>query len=280
MDLQINKSGQLIKLSELGFYNIVIEDSSPSLSISSRTVKGRSGHIYDSMTFDNKTIKVTARILKPSLKDFMAFQDDINGLLLDGDPFYITKMYPNSDNLYDFELPGAKAGDIDFSQIEHTLWHYRWKVVIHNTPSFDFIGKTSEGVKYNVSFSFVTAELPFGETEPKEVTVSGDFIDYSGTAPLSQLEVPFVVELTSEAEQGSFHLTIDGRRFEYTHGVNCAVGDKFLLTGIETTLNGDNVNNRTNYEYFVIRPSINKKVSIQTDFVGTIKIINFLELYK
>ena len=109
--------------------------------------------------------------------------------------------------------------------------------------------------------------------------------DYAGTATLSQLEVPFIVELTANAQQTNFFLEIDERRFTYNH-VQTPIqsGNKLRLTGIETRLFtgsiSDNVNNRTNFEYFVIKPKANKKIPWATNFKGTIKIIGFKELYK
>ena len=58
---------------------------------------------------------------------------------------------------------------------------------------YSFIGKSAAGLKYNISFELVTAELPFGETAPRDIVLSGGVIPYKGTAALSQLEVPYVV---------------------------------------------------------------------------------------
>lgn len=285
MDLLIEKDGQIRKLSELGLYNITVDDSSPAVDISTRTVKGRNGRIFDGLTYTEKTIEVKARLTVPTMEAFFYKKDELNRYVLGDDGFYITKMYPESDDLYEFEFPGQTTGELNLGTIPHIAWKYRYKVVNNGSIEYEFIGKSSAGLKYNVSFGFVTSELPYGETVPKNITLSTNTFDYAGTATLSQLEVPFIVELTANAQQTNFFLEIDGRRFTYNHAQTpIQSGNKLRLTGIETQLFtgiiGDNVNNRTDFEYFVIKPKANKKIPWATNFKGTIKIIGFKELYK
>lgn len=285
MDLLIEKDGRIRKLSELGLYNIAVDDSSPAVDISTRTVKGRNGRIFDGLTYTEKIIEVKARLTVPTMEAFFDKKDELNQYVLGDDGFYITKMHPVQDDLYGFELPGAKTGELNLGTIPHRAWKYRYKVVNNGSVEYEFIGKSSAGLKYNVSFGFVTSELPYGETVPKDITLSTNTFDYAGTATLSQLEVPFVIELTANAQQTNFFLEIDGRRFTYNHAQTpIQLGNKLRLKGIETQLftdsNGINVNNRTNFEYFVIRPKFNKKIPWFTNFRGTIKILGFKELYK
>lgn len=285
MDLLIEKDGRIRKLSELGLYNIAVDDSSPAVDISTRTVKGRNGRIFDGLTYTEKIIEVKARLTVPTMEAFFDKKDELNRYVLGDDGFYITKMHPVQDDLYGFELPGAKTGELNLGTIPHIAWKYRYKVVNNGSIEYEFIGKSSAGLKYNVSFGFVTSELPYGETVSENITLSTNTFDYAGTAILSQLEVPFIVELTANAQQTNFFLEIDERRFTYNH-VQTPIqsGDKLRLTGIETRLFtgsiSDNVNNRTNFEYFVIKPKANKKIPWATNFKGTIKIIGFKELYK
>lgn len=285
MDLLIEKDGRIRKLSELGLYNIAVDDSSPAVDISTRTVKGRNGRIFDGLTYTEKIIEVKARLTVPTMEAFFDKKDELNRYVLGDDGFYITKMHPVQDDLYGFELPGAKTGELNLGTIPHIAWKYRYKVVNNGSIEYEFIGKSSAGLKYNVSFGFVTSELPYGETVPENITLSTNTFDYAGTATLSQLEVPFIVELTANAQQTNFFLEIDERRFTYNH-VQTPIqsGNKLRLTGIETRLFtgsiSDNVNNRTNFEYFVIKPKANKKIPWATNFKGTIKIIGFKELYK
>lgn len=285
MDLLIEKDGQARRLSELGLYNITVDDSSPAVDISTRTVKGRNGRIFDGLTYTEKTIEVKARLTVPTMEAFFDKKDELNRYVLGDDGFYITKMHPERDDLYEFELAGQTTGELNLGTIPHIAWKYRYKVVNNGSIEYEFIGKSSAGLKYNVSFGFVTAELPYGETVPKDLTLSINTFDYAGTATLSQLEVPFVVELTASADNTNFFVEIDGRRFTYRHAETPIRSEqKLLLRGIETVLvvgtNETNVNNRTNFEYFVIRPKFNKKIPWFTNFRGTIKIHGFKELYK
>ena len=279
MDLLITKGTTSVKLSEYGFYNIDIEDSAPEISLDKRSVSGRNGTVFGGATFTDKQIKVTGRVSVATIQDFMAKKDDINGLLLDDEPFYITKMYPNNADFYNYQTPGQTMGDWDFIRQAHTAWHYRWKVTA-SEPAFSFVGNSGQGLKYDFSVVFTTAEMPYGETESKDLTLSGGSFTYAGTAKLSQLELPFVIELTSTGGQSSFYLEIGKRRFEYTQSGNINSGDVFKITGIGTTKNLVNVNAKTNYGYFVIEPTPTKTITYKTNFNGTIKILGFKELYK
>ncbi|HEN0438766.1 TPA: phage tail family protein [Streptococcus agalactiae] len=280
MDLLVQKSDQSFKLSEIGLRIIDIDDSSSSLEVDSRTVKGRSGKIFASAKYGIKKIKVHGRLTVLSIKDFMAKKDDVNGLLVDSEPFYITKMYPTNEKLYDFELPGIKTGDLDLLNQDHTAWRYRWKVFVSSEPEYSFVGKSSQGLKYNFTMTFETAELPFGETMAQNIAIANGTINYSGTAPFSQLEYPWSVELTATGGQSSFYLEIDGRRWTYQHSAPLKNGDVVVITGISTTLNKINVTARTNHEYFVLKRKINKTILYSTNFQGSIKFLNFKELYK
>ena len=279
MDLLITKGTTSVKLSDYSFYNINIDDSAPEISLDKRSVAGRNGTVFGGATFTAKVIKVTGRVAVANVQGFLSMKDDIFGLLLDDEPFYITKMYPDSIDFYDYQVPGQTAGDLDLVNQPHTAWHYRWKVTA-SEPTFSFVGNSGQGLKYDFSVVFTTAEMPYGETEAKDLTLSGGSFAYAGTAKLSQLEVPFVIEMTSTGNQSGFYLEIGDNRFTYSQTGDINAGDVFKITGIETTKNLANVNARTNYAYFVIKPSPTKKVSYKTNFNGTIKILNFKELYK
>ena len=279
MDLLITKGTTSVKLSEYGFYNIDIEDSAPEISLDKRSVSGRNGTVFGGATFTAKTIKVTGRVAVATIQDFMAKKDDVNGLLLSAEPFYITKMYPDNADFYNFQTPGQTTGELNIARQPHTAWHYRWKVTA-SEPTFSFVGNSGQGLKYDFSVVFTTAEMPYGETKAKDITLSGGNFTYAGTAKLSQLELPFVVELTSTGGQSSFYLEIGKRRFEYTQSGNINSGDVFKITGIGTTKNQVNVNAKTNYGYFVIEPTPTKTITYKTNFNGAIRILGFKELYK
>ncbi|RGB46759.1 phage tail protein [Streptococcus gallolyticus] len=279
MDLLITKGTTSVKLSDYSFYNINIDDSAPEISLDKRSVAGRNGTVFGGATFTAKVIKVTGRVAVANVQGFLSMKDDIFGLLLDDEPFYITKMYPNNADFYDYQVPGQTAGDLDFVNQPHTAWHYRWKVTA-SEPIFSFVGNSGQGLKYDFSVVFTTAEMPYGETEAKDITLSGGSFAYAGTAKLSQLEVPFVIEMTSTGNQSGFYLEIGNQRFTYTQSGNINAGAVFKITGIETTKDLVNVNAKTNYGYFVIEPTPTKTVTYKTNFNGSIKILNFMELYK
>lgn len=284
MDLYIKKDGQSKTLSSLGLYNITVEDSSPTVESSRRTVRGRNGYIFDGLTYSEKTITVTARLKVNTIADFLLFKDKLNAWVLGDDSFYIELLYDSEPALYDFELPGQKTGELKPPR-SYGSFDRLWNVISHGEIEYEFIGNSSAGLKYNLSFSFVTAGLPFAESSPTNLNLTTNNFSYVGTAPLSQLEVPFVVELTANADNTDFFLEIDGRRFTYRH-VETPIrsGQKLLLRGIETVLvDGNreiNVNNRTNFEYFVIRPKFDNRVTWFTSFKGTIRILGFKNLYK
>ena len=81
MDLLITHANAETKLSQLGIYNIKIDDSTPSVEVDRRTVKGRSGYIHDGVTLRQKTIKVSGRLAVASLSAFMEKQDELAGWL-------------------------------------------------------------------------------------------------------------------------------------------------------------------------------------------------------
>ena len=237
MDLLITKGTASVKLSDYGFYNINIDDSAPGISLDKRSVTGRNGTVFGGATFNAKVIKVTGRVAVTNVQEFLSLKDDVFGLLLDDEPFYITKMYPINTDFYNFQIPGQTAGDLDFVNQPHTAWHYRWKVTAEGEADFTFVGNYGQGLKYDFSISFITAELPYGETTPKTVTLANNQIAYAGTAKLSQLEVPFVVELTAIGNQSNFYLEIGDNRFTYSQSGNISAGDIFKISGIETTKN-------------------------------------------
>ena len=140
MDLLIEKDGQSQKLSGLGLYNITVDDSSPAVELSRRTVKGRNGYIFDGLTYTEKKISVTARLSAGSMEDFLNKKDELTRWVLGDDSFYITKLYQNVNNIYDFQTPGQTTGDLNLAQLPHRNWKYRYNVVGDGQIEFDFIG--------------------------------------------------------------------------------------------------------------------------------------------
>lgn len=277
MDLLVEKESTSLKFSELGLRVNSIYDTPPSLDIDYKTVRGRSGRILANSQFGSKLITVNGRLKTETLYDFELLKEELKGLLVDSRPFYITKMLPIDEELYHFQLPGESFYDIDLIDKQHKNWHYRWKVTIAEDLDFVFRGRSQTGLIYDFTLVFVTAELPFGETAEEDITIRDGLIPYKGNANITQFEWPFAIELTAGVTQTNIDLTINGRQFNYEHSANLRAGDMMLIKGYETTLNGVNVNNRTNYEHFELVNGIN---SFETTFRGLIKILNFKNFYK
>lgn len=279
MDALIEKVGVKIKLSSLGILVTDFVDSSPEMSINKKTVTNRSGYIFNKAVFLKKDITIKGYFKVKNAEDFEEKKDEINDLLSNDEPFFITKMYPISD-VYEFELPGQKA-NFDFLLIPHEEYKYRYKVNIENSIDYDFVGKYSDGLIAKISINLETAEMPFGQTKPIDEKISDGYISYQGTAKCSQLECPWGLKLVStEFQTGIFNLKVGSRNFTYSSQTPIKVGDTFLLKGIETTLNDENVNIKTNYEHFILEKVSNNKVPISTNFKGTIEILNKIEFYK
>lgn len=281
IDLLIEKDTGQIKLSE---YNLLVQDieaSSPSMTVDRRTVKNRSGVINAGAQFVSKTIKVAGSFYASSLLDYENRVDELNALLIDLDPYYITKMIPINDELYKYQIPGETTNDLNLLEIEHEPFKYRYKVQPDGDLNFQFNGKSDKGLFFKFTFYFITAEMPFGETIPKTLSINSDSISYDGTAKNSQLEYPWTIKLVADTQQpGTFTLMIGSKTFSYSSQTDIQSGDIFLLKGIETTKNGTNVNNYTNREHFVLEPRLDKEIPVTTNFQGTIQILNFVEFYK
>lgn len=278
MDLEINQNGTISTLSQFGVYNIEIQESSPELEIETRDVKGRSGLIFDRATFKKKIIEVRGRLKVPSLNAFYEKRDYLNGFLISELPYHITKMLPEDEELYDYELPGATEGDFSSRKKKHVPWKYYHEVLLSKEISFSFKGRFSGGLLYDLSLTFETVNLPYGKSKERNVSVSGGSIEYNGTALLSQLEVPFKFEFISDGNQNNFYFELNARRFQFNQATNLERNDKVVVSGHEVTLNGVNANEKTNYQYFELLPF--GRNAYKTDFIGKIRIIGMLDLYK
>ena len=279
MDALITKDGVETRLSSIGLLVTDFQDSSPSVTTNKREVTNRSGYIFSGAVHKEKRIVVSGTFVVPNAYALEEKKDEINGLISNDEPFYITKLLPTA-SLDDFELPGQKTSELNLLTIPHHAYKYRYKIIVENELSYTFVGFSAAGIRMKFSFEGKTAELPFGETIPKTVLVSTS-IDYAGTAKCSQLEWPWIVKLTAnQSQDGSFFLKIGDRTFTYQTQTALENGDILLLKGVEVTLNGLNVNDKTNYEHFILVPANTNKIGIQTNFKGTIQLLNFVELYK
>lgn len=279
MDLLIEQQGVKTRLSDLGLFLIDFDDKSPSIEKDRKTIKNRNGYTPSKSYFRAKVLTVSAKLLVTSSYALEEKKDEINKLLVTQLPFYVTKMLPTKD-LYDFEVPGQKTG-FNYKNIDVREYKYRYEVYLSTEISYSFIGKTEQGLLYEISFSLTTDTLPFGQTKPVNEVLTGNLINYSGTADCSQLEWPWQFKLTAtEAATGQFNFILGSQRFEYKSDATIKLNDIFLLKGFENTLNGLNINHKTNYQHFVLFSTSTNKLTFSTNFKGKIELINKTELYK
>lgn len=276
MDLLIEQDRVETKLSSFGLFSIDVKDTSPTVTKDRRSVKHRNGYLPSKLIFNEKQINVSAYFYARNQYEFEEKKDDLNRLLMSPEAYFITKMIPTK-TAYGFELPGQTSSK-DLLKLDTTAYKYRYQVTASSPIAFEFRGLSGKGLLYQVSIAFETDAYPFGMTKPKNETVTGGFIRYDGTTDCSQLEWPWYLKMTGHSGSSNFYVTVGKRRFDYKHALINAT-DTFLLKGTETTLNGLNVNDKTNYEHFVLTPEQNKQVPFSTDFKGKIELINKVEFY-
>lgn len=277
MDLEIVKNGTTYTLSQFGLWVQDVVDTSPSIEHNFRRVWGKSARVNAGATYGEKSIEVYGKATVASIQAYEELKDNVNGLVVDINPLYIRKMLPDADGLYDFEVPGETTGALDLIGVPHSPYKYRWEVITAGKVAWSFIGRYNNALVFEFRIPFITNKLPFGETVPVDKVVSGS-IDYKGNTENSQLEDNWAVELTANTGQpGTFDLKIGNKTFTHTSATPIIAGDKIVITGIGAYFNDTNVTHKTNYGHFVLKPGLNL---ITTGFKGTIKIIDYKELYK
>lgn len=276
MDLLVEKNTVIEKLSEYGLWVQDVVDHSPTVSTNFRTVTSRNGRINAGATLHEKNIQVIGKAQVPTIQDYEQLKDDINGLVIDTEPFYITKMLPESASLYDFEKPGESAGDLDLLGIPHSEYKYRWNVIPISGVNWTFLGAYDSGMLFEFDMEFTTVGLPYGMTVPVTKTVT-DNIEYFGTARNNQLEYPWKLTLTASQELSqALKLEIGGRLYEFERQSGISVGDVITIDGIATYVNGQNMTQYSNFQHFELKHGNNP---IVTNFVGTIEIEPYIEFY-
>ena len=108
MDALILKDGVETRLSSIGLLVTDFKDSSPSVVANRREVANRSGYIFNGAVHKSKQISVTGTFIVPSAYALEEKKDEINGLISNDEPFYITKMIPTQE-VYAYELPVLEA---------------------------------------------------------------------------------------------------------------------------------------------------------------------------
>lgn len=283
MDLYIEKDNLSIRMSSLGILVKDIKVSNVNLESTKKKINGKNGNLFLGATYTEKKISVIGNYYVGNELEDELMQDRINGLFVDTVPYYVTRMYSVNNNLYNFERPGEKKSFDLFRAEDQRLYHYRYKVLLDGEINYEFKGLSAAGLLYEVSFSFVTADIPFGITVPKDDNLTGKVkISYQGTAPCSQLEWPFSIQMIpTEDHIASCYFRIGNRTVSYVDPSNrLKKGDVLLFNGVSTTLNQLNVNDKTNYNYFVLEPNLDGYISYHCDVPSEITLLNKVEFYK
>lgn len=279
IDALITKENEEFKLSDLDLEVLTFNVSAPFYESEYQTVKNRSGRVKSGGRFNKKEIEVSGYLTVESYADYEKAKADIYAQIVDEKGYYLTQLIPISE-MYEYEQPGQKQGEISTVNVQHEVQEYRYRVINIGDVAFEFNGKTPTGLLYRFEFSFETIGMPFAETKPKNIKVTNS-IPYKGTAVNSQLESPWYLKLTAtQAQKGDFYVQVGDKRFEHKSLTQIKSGDVFQLRGVETWLNFANVNEYTNYEYFELKPTKNHSMPLSTDFVGTIEVVDLIEFYK
>lgn len=281
MDYLIETNTEKIRLSSLGILVTDYKENGIETEVNQNSISGRNGYVLTKGKFTKKEITVTGIYYKKNQYEDDRMRDRLNGLFSILDPFYITKMYPAESDLYNYENPGETA-KFDLLNVKHFPYFYRHKVLLSEPISFEFQGMSKLGILTKCTFNFKTAESPFGMTIPLDENLTGkNTIAYKGTAPCSQLEWPFQIKIEVTADWGNIlNFTIGKRTLTYKGDNKLKKGDIISLNGFSNTLNGININDKTNCEYFILEPNFKEVIDYHCDIASNIYILNKIEFYK
>jgi len=283
MDLYIEKQALKTRMSSLGVLVQDIKVSNAAVESNRKRINNKNGCLFMGATHTEKKISVTGKYYVPDELQDELMKDRLNGILADTEPFFVTRMY-SAGSMYDFERPGQAQGFDLFQSEKQRKYHYRYKVLLDGAIDYSFQGFSEAGLLYEISFSLVTADIPFGMTEPETIQLSGKggFIEYKGTAPCSQLEWPWVVEVTANSSPGiALTVTIGDRTLRYEGKKSITPGDIFRLEGSSFTLNGLNINDQTNLEFFRLEPSEQGFIPYSTSMSSaSIQLLNKVDFYR
>lgn len=275
MDLMITKlDGTITILSSIGLQVIDIKETSPSIERIAKSFDGRNGSLDYGGRHVDKQLIVSAMYRATSMSEDAKIENAINGLTSQIEPFFITKFFSNG-SIYNFERPGDVTGDVTLANGSED--YKRYKVYRSDTNSPEFKGKIGDKLISTIELEFTTVGLPYGESKPRsQALASGQSIAYKGNVACSQLEQSFYFTVTAkEASANGFTLTVDNQSLIVTTPV--VVGDVYTLSGMNNKRGNQNINNKTNAGYFILRPNAANKVtcSISAD----IQIKNLCDLY-
>lgn len=282
MDLKIISGKSTYLLSKLGVFMTSMEVSSPKINVTSNAISYKNGNVFEGATHSEKSIEVKGYYYAKDELDDLNIRDKLNSIFGSLTPYRIVQMLGSGEQ-YSFERPGEKSGDLLSNVGSDKEYKYGFNVLMPDSIDYEFQGKSTNGLLSSVSFSFVTSGLPYGSTVATNIDLTNKtVIPYDGTATVSQFDWPFYLEMVSTVSQGyTFDVVIDGIKFTYTAKgkININVGDVFIIRGYSTTLNGNNVNDQTNIEYFKFRPTDNKALPYSTTFKGNVTLKNKIDFY-
>lgn len=283
MDLYIEKDELKTRMSSLGVLVQDIKVSNAVVESNSKKINGKNGNLFMGATHTEKRISIVGKYYAPDELQDELMKDRLNGIFADTDPYFITRMY-STGTIYEFERPGQSRGFDLFKSDKQRNYHYRYMVLLDGEIDYSFQGYSSAGLLYEVSFTLITAAIPFGITIPQTVELSekGGFIEYKGTAPCSQLEWPWAIHIrVNQTQSNSFSFSIGNRIFTYSSDRQMLIGDEFSLEGTGFTLNGLNINDKTNVEYFSLEPTHSGFIPYSTTLINSsIKLVNKVDFYR
>lgn len=276
MDVLVSaRDGTAVTLSSIGFKTLSFEETPTAIERNTTDFSGRNGSIDYGGRHTNKSIKFEGFYYASSMSEDEYIQERINGVLSSIEPIYITQM-SNDNELYSFERPGERSGAVTVTGGSES--HKRFLVYRTDTNSPEFKGKSGIGLLSTWSFEFDTVELPYGESKPYDLSiVNGNSVPYAGNTANSQLEQPFYFEVTANAASTTgFILTLDSQVWEVRTPV--VVGDVFKIAGMSNYRGSQNINDETNYGYFIFQPSKTNKVTCSIS--AKIIVRNLKDLYR
>lgn len=277
--LVTTKNNEQIYDTDLHLFIRNVEVSAPSLETNLSKVRGRNGQINYGSTHITKTIVITGWLFSEDEERQAIDRDRIYDVFASEEPFYITELFDSE--LYHFERPGETTG-FQLVDLERPKYAYRCRyyVLASAEPKVEFIGRHEGGFISDVSIELQTAELPYGESIPRNEIVQNGVIPYRGTARCSQLESPFTLKATALKDGKDATFTIQDRTLKYTGSYK--KNDVFEFNGVSNLQNAVNINDKTNYEYFILNKDSRNQNTVTTnkpdDFL--LEVVGYKELYK
>lgn len=271
MDLLVEKlDGSRYYLSQYKVLVTDFEESAPTISRNSKQLDQRNGSIDFGGWHTDKTIDITGYYRADDMDEEEMLREKLYALLSDPDGYYITQLKTTPSIA--MERPGETSGGY-YDKLTNYPSHKRF-LVYTEAPELELVGNVNGTLLYKLSVEFKTIKLPYGETPPADIDVSGN-VPYRGTVPCNQLEQGFTVELTALSSASSLSFKIGDT--ELTYNGDVANGDVFRFSGFSYTKNNLSIVDKTNKAYFVLRPD--KPNRITCNVLGKVRVLGFQNFY-